>query len=62
MQHRGITVQRLKSLPASVSQEETVKVIFEGIDPKDVGFSFVFDLAAKLLTHLGVACTCLQYT
>lgn len=53
-----ITVIRLKTLPTTISQEETVKILFEGIDPKDVDFSFLFDFSAELLVHLGIACTC----
>lgn len=53
-----ITVKRLKTLPKTISQEETVKILFEGINPNDVDFSFLFDFSAELLAHLGIACTC----
>lgn len=53
-----ITVIRLKTLPTTISREETVKILFERIDPKDVDFSFLFDFSAELLAHLGIACTC----
>jgi len=46
----------------TVSQEETVKKLFEGIDPEEVNFSFVFDFGAGLLTHLGIACMCYDYS
>ena len=57
-----IAVKRLKTLPAtSVSQEEILEILFERIDRKEVDFTFVFDFATKLLTHLGIACTCYDY-
>jgi len=54
-------VERLKTLAPNVAQEETMKVLFEGIDPKDVDLSFVFDFSADLLTHLGIARMCYDY-
>ena len=53
-----ITGIRLKTLPTAISQEETVKILFEGTDPKDVELLFLFDFSAELLAHLGIACTC----
>lgn len=45
-------------LPTTASQEETLTLLFEGIDPETVDFKFVFKFAAELFTHLGIACTC----
>ena len=54
----NIAVEGLKTLPATdVSQEETLKILFQKIDPEEVDFSFVCRFATELLTHLGIACT-----
>ncbi|KIM40955.1 hypothetical protein M413DRAFT_28062 [Hebeloma cylindrosporum] len=36
------------------TNKETLRILFEGIDLKEVDFSFVLDFAIKLLTHLGI--------
>ena len=35
-----------------------MKILFEGVDRKDVDFSAVFAFAAEVFTHLVIACTC----
>lgn len=39
-----------------------MKKLFEGIDPEEVNFSFVFDFGAELLAHLGIVCMCYDYS
>jgi hypothetical protein len=38
------------------SSEETELLLFEGVDRNTIQFDPVFELAAELFTHLGVAC------
>ena len=37
--------------------EQALEYLFQGIDPKNVDFTPVLQMAAELFTHVGVACT-----
>ena len=41
-----------------MSPEETVSMLFLGIDRLKIDFRPIFGMAAELFTYLGIACTC----
>jgi hypothetical protein len=41
-----------------VSPKESVNILLEGLELKEVNFQPVFNMAAEYFTHLGVACEC----
>ena len=45
----------MTSIP--IPTEQALEYLFEGIEPKEVDFTPVLQMAAELFTHLGVACT-----
>ncbi|KIM76455.1 hypothetical protein PILCRDRAFT_826234 [Piloderma croceum F 1598] len=55
--HTGfrMNIQRLDTLPGSVPQEESVRVLFQDINRDNVNFTPIFEMADELFTHLGIA-------
>jgi hypothetical protein len=49
-------VDNLSRNPQAVPPDQSSAVLFHGIDPDDVDFKPVFDMAAEFFTHLGIAC------
>ena len=41
-----------------MSADETVSMLFKGINSLTIDFQPIFNMAAELFTHLGIACTC----
>lgn len=52
-----IAVRQLKR-SGPISQAESMRILFQGIDRRTDNFQPIFKMAGKLFTHLGVACTC----
>ena len=39
-----------------MSAQRSFEVLFHGLDPKNINFKPVLEMAAEFFTHLGVAC------
>lgn len=55
------TVENLKHTEFS-SPDESVNLLFEGLNRETIDFQPVFHFATELMTYLGVACTDLSFT
>jgi hypothetical protein len=52
-----VIVRALRRLSAHVPPAEVVSTLFLGIDRNTINFTPIFNMAAELFTHLGIACT-----
>jgi len=48
-------IDKLALSPRFISEQQTLAVLFRGIDRKKINFEPIFKMAAEFLTHLGVA-------